>query len=98
MLSVKSHFSVAAMYAEGDYVEKDKKKAKHFMELAAIGGHPTARYNLGSDDIHNGKPERAVKHRIIGAKLGDDVSMKALRIGHEGGTCCNSTCIPGCCG
>jgi len=46
--------------------------------MAAIGGHPTARYNLGCYEERKGNIERSVKHHIIAAKLGDEDSMKKL--------------------
>ena len=57
------------------------------MEEAAIGGHPTARYNLGCEEVTtiNGRYERAMKHFIIAANLGCDESMKRLRIGYAKG-------------
>jgi TPR repeat protein len=46
--------------------------------VAAIGGQPDARYNLGYIEERKGNMERAVKHFIIAAKLGDTGSMKEL--------------------
>ena len=73
-----AHCKLAVMYYEGDGVEKDEKKASYHWEEAAIGGHPDARHNLGVIEMDNGRPERAVKHFIIAANLGDEDSMKAL--------------------
>ena len=49
----------------------------HF-EKAAIGGHPHARGMLAVIEEENGHAERAVKHLIIAAKLGDDLAMEEL--------------------
>ena len=49
------------MYHQGLGVEKDEKKAVYHAEEAAIGGHPTARYNLGIEKGRNGRHERAKK-------------------------------------
>ena len=57
----------------------DYGKMVHHYEKAAIGGHPSARYNLGCYEEANGNMERAVKHFIIAANLGHDKSMKELR-------------------
>ena len=44
---VESHYELAGAYYEGRGIEKDMKKAVYHSEEAAIGGHPSARYNLG---------------------------------------------------
>jgi tetratricopeptide (TPR) repeat protein len=71
-------YELGNMYEEGEGVEKDQEKAIHHYEKAAIGGHPYARYNLACIEHENGNTERAVKHYIIAANLGYDLSMKAL--------------------
>ena len=75
---VEAHHSLGIMYDKGQGVEKDEEKAVYHFEIAAIGGHPAARYNLAVMEARNGNMERAVKHHIIAAKLGDEKSMKAL--------------------
>jgi TPR repeat protein len=75
---MKSHNELGVMYAKGEGVEKDEGKAVHHYERAAIGGQPDARYNLGYIEDRNGNMERAVKHFIIAAKLGDTGSMEVL--------------------
>jgi tetratricopeptide (TPR) repeat protein len=69
---------LGSMYMEGEGVEKDKEKALHHYEKAAIGGNPYARYNLGWYEQKSGKIERAAKHFIIAAKLGFELSMKSI--------------------
>ncbi len=54
------------------------KKTIHHWEAAAIGGHAFARYNLGCEEAHNRKFERAKRHFIIAANLGHDESLKKL--------------------
>jgi TPR repeat protein len=49
------------------------------LEEAAIGGHPSARHNLGCEEACNGRLDRAVKHFIIAAKLGYDDSLLTLK-------------------
>eukprot|EP00984_Skeletonema_dohrnii_P017434 scaffold7925_cov81-Skeletonema_dohrnii-CCMP3373.AAC.2 len=75
---VAAHYYLSCMYHNGQGVEKDKGKKMYHMEQAAIGGHPDARYNLGCEEEESGNIERAVKHWIISAKLGDDDSIKEL--------------------
>jgi hypothetical protein len=73
-----AHFYLSIMYHLGQGVEKDEKKQVYHLEEAAIGGHVQARHNLGCHEANNGRMERAVKHFIIAASMGDEDSMKAL--------------------
>jgi len=75
---MEAHCKLAEMYRVGDGVEKDRGKYLHHLEEAAIGGHPTARYNIGCGEERNGDIKRAVKHWIIAATQGNDHSIKAL--------------------
>ena len=45
--STKAYYNIGNAYDRGEGVERDTAKAKHYWELAAIGGHVWARYNLG---------------------------------------------------
>eukprot|EP00985_Skeletonema_marinoi_P006562 scaffold2836_cov95-Skeletonema_marinoi.AAC.8 len=76
--NVEAHYGLAGMYLDGQGVEKDEKKEIHHFEEAAIGGHPTARCNLGCHEWDNCNIERAVKHWIIATNQGSDESIKAL--------------------
>ena len=76
---VTAHYNLSIMYLHGEGVEKDKKKELHHLEQAAIGGHSLARYTLGVSEWNNGMHERAVKHFIIAANLGEDNSLKELK-------------------
>jgi hypothetical protein len=73
-----AHFKLGSVYMMGRGVEKDEGKVLYHYEKAAIGGHSTARYVLARIEEENGRLERAVKHIIIAAKLGETDSMKAL--------------------
>eukprot|EP00984_Skeletonema_dohrnii_P029323 scaffold19814_cov71-Skeletonema_dohrnii-CCMP3373.AAC.2 len=75
---VDAHYSLSLMYYNGHGVEKDKGKEVPHMEEATIGGHPSARYNLGCHEWNNGNTERAVKHWIIAAAQGDDDAISDL--------------------
>ena len=75
----QAHKELAVMYSKGHGVERDEGKLIHHLEEAAIGGHPHARYNLGiHEGNNNNNPERAVKHFIIAAALGEADSIKEL--------------------
>ena len=74
----ESHYQLSTVYYKGVGVEEDEEKAVYHAEQAAIGGHHIARHNLGCTEAANGRMERAVKHFIIAANLGDEDSMKKL--------------------
>jgi TPR repeat protein len=74
-----AHFCLGNLYYYGDGVDKDEKKAIHHYEEAAIGGHPQARGILGFHENISGRFERAVKHFIIAANLGCDISLEAVK-------------------
>jgi hypothetical protein len=75
---VTAHFNLSLMYHNGE-VGKDEKKEVHHLEQAAIGGHPTARHNLGCIEGVNGRTDRAIKHWIMASKLGEDAALSSLR-------------------
>ena len=62
-------------YSNGQGVEVDKKKAKHYWELAAMNGSISARYNLGCMEEDAGNHRRAMKHVVISAKAGHEDSL-----------------------
>ena len=74
----EAHSRLADMYHDGEGVEQNEGKKIHHLEEAAIGGHPIARHNLGKLECDNNDLDRAVKHWIIAATQGHDVSLKAL--------------------
>ena len=88
---VEAHYQLSNMYQLGLGVRKDGRKSLHYLEEAAIGGHPEARNNLGVYEWSNGNFERAARHWIIAARHGYNESMKQLmkifklsRSGNEG--------------
>lgn len=56
------------------------------MEEAALGGHPTARYNLACVEGNRGRIERAARHWIIAAAQGLDGSIEILMNEFRSGT------------
>ena len=76
---VFSHYNLSLMYQNGDCVEKNEKKQIYHLEEAAIGGNADARHNLGCIEYNIGRYDRAVKHWIIAAKLGEDKSLDKLK-------------------
>ena len=63
----------------------DKKKAKHFYELAAMSGDAHARHNFACFEGQAGNSHRAYKHYIIAAKAGYKLSLDAVKNGFMGG-------------
>ena len=76
---VLAHYQLSILYRDGQGVEKDKKKEIHHLEHAAIGGFPSARHNLGAIEKRRGRIDTAVKHYIIAAKQGFDVSLECVK-------------------
>ena len=60
-------------------VKKDLKKELYIADQAVIGGDTFARHNLGCAEWKYGRRDRAVKHWIIAAKLGYDLSLEELK-------------------
>jgi TPR repeat protein len=77
--NIEAHFNLSIMYQLGERIEKDKKKQVYHLEEAAIGGHPSARHNLGNHEFRNSRIDRAVKHYIIAAKLGHNESLGQVK-------------------
>ena len=69
-------------YEHGEGAEVDKKKAKHFYELAAMNGTVAARHNLGYMEVDAGNYHRAYKHFILAAKAGDKKSLDVVKEGY----------------
>ena len=74
-----AHYQISCLYRDGNGVEKDEKKVLHHLEEAAIGGHPGARHDLGSEEETRGRLDRVVKHCVIAAKLGFDKSLESAK-------------------
>ncbi len=76
----EAHFSLGALYREGEGVEKDGKKVLYHYGVAAVAGHPGARICLGLYEMVNcTNDDRAMKHFIINANLGHDQSIEVLK-------------------
>jgi tetratricopeptide (TPR) repeat protein len=82
---MEAHLQLGVMYMEGKGVEADLKKAIYHLEEAAIGGHPTARLNLGLMEGRQGRHERAMKHFIIAANQGENIALEKLKVGYVNG-------------
>ena len=74
-----AHHNIGNAYDHARGVEMDKKKARHYYELAAVSGSVEARHNLGSIEGKAGKHNLALKHFMIAVKSGYNKSLEAIR-------------------
>ena len=81
----EAYFNLGIAYSNGDGMEIDKKKAKHYNELAAMNGDVTARYNLGCSEGQDGNHHRAMKHLLISARVGHKLSLYGVKYGYTNG-------------
>ena len=77
----EAYCNLGVSYDSGMGVEVDKKKAKHYYELAAMNGNVNARFNLGCMEGQAGNHHRAYAHFILSAKAGDNKSLDAVKKG-----------------
>ena len=82
---MSAHYNLSLLYQLGKGVEKDPKKELYHLEEAAIGGHSDARNNLGCFEEINGQINRATKHYMIAANLGNDGALEAVKNGFQMG-------------
>jgi uncharacterized protein len=75
----ESYFNIGQAYYQGIGVERDMKKADHYYELAAICGHAGARNNLGCSEYQAGNWDRALKHFMLAAGGGSNISLSAIQ-------------------
>jgi len=75
----RAYCCIGYAYNNGEGVERDKKKAVHYYELAAMGGNVTARFNLGLKEKDAGIIDRAIKHFMIAVRCGDNDSLMDIQ-------------------
>ena len=76
--SYEAIHNLGTAYLHGDWVEKDTAKAVEFLTKAAMQGHVLARHTLGFIEGHKGNHDRAVRHFLISAKMGERDSMEQV--------------------
>ncbi|EJK58631.1 hypothetical protein THAOC_21228 [Thalassiosira oceanica] len=77
--SIQALFNLGYLYYNGEGVQEDKAKGVDFWTKAAMQGHVSSRYKLGRDAGKKGNHDRAVRHCMISAKLGDEDSFEAIK-------------------
>ena len=80
-----SFYNIGGAYWFGQGVEIDRKKARHYYELAAIKGDIDSRYNLGVSEWRAGNIDRALKHFMIAVKGGSKESLGIIRNSYSHG-------------
>ena len=80
-----AYYNLGNSYYYGQGVTIDKKKARHYYELAAMRGSVKARNNLGVLDSEAGNYDRAMKHFIIAASVGFKFSLDSVKRGYMAG-------------
>jgi len=83
--NAESYYAIGNAFKFGDGVQVNEKKAIHYWELAAKGGHRLARHNLGNMEGRKGNIDRALKHWMIAVKDGDSKSLEGIKRMHEYG-------------
>ena len=81
----EAYFNLGNTHDIGEGVEVDEEKAKHYWELAAMGGCVFARHNLGCAEEEAGNNQRAMKHFLISARVGDKDSLDKVTSGFRSG-------------
>ena len=77
--NAKAYNNIGHAYHTGEGVERDNKKATHYLELAAMQGSVYSRQDLGSFEFHAGNWDRALKHWMISVGGGDSDSVKRIQ-------------------
>ena len=83
--SIGAHQNLGYAYDQGEYCEKDLARSIYHYQVAAMGGVSIARYNLGSYEVAAGNIQRAMKHYIISAMAGHDMSLDMIKKGYTTG-------------
>ena len=74
-----SYHNIGCAYRVGNGVERDEKKARHYYELAAMGGLVEARHNLGIFEARFGNMDRVLRHYMIATGCGDNRSLEKIK-------------------
>jgi len=77
----EAYYNLGQSFLGGLGVEVDMKKARHYHELATIGGSVHARHSLACIEVEAGNLDRAMKHFMIAARAGYEESLDAVKKG-----------------
>ena len=74
-----AYFNIGLAYNDGNGVERNEKKAKHYWKLAAMGGEVMSRNNIAVLEWTAGNLDRALKHFLLAAGGGYKTSLTATK-------------------
>ena len=77
--NAEAYCCVGFAYYFGRGVEIDKKKARHYFELAAMRGSTQARTNLGIFEENQSNWTRSLKHHMIAVRSGHAKSLQVVK-------------------
>ncbi|EJK65330.1 hypothetical protein THAOC_13819 [Thalassiosira oceanica] len=77
--SIEALFDLGNYYHSGAWVEKDDEKAVQLWSKAAMQGHAESRYQLGWIEGKRENHDRALRHFLISAKMGDTDSLETIK-------------------
>ncbi|EJK65096.1 hypothetical protein THAOC_14097, partial [Thalassiosira oceanica] len=77
--SINAHSELGNVFYTGDGVEEDKPRGIHHWQKAAMKGDTESRHNLGAVEYNNGNYQLAVKHLMISAKMGYEISLNNIK-------------------
>jgi len=80
------YYNLGQSYLYGRGVDEDRKKAKHYFELAAIKGCKEARHTLVLIEDVAGNHDRATKHSFIGARAGHEDCLEGVKLDYMTGS------------
>ncbi|EJK72864.1 hypothetical protein THAOC_05566 [Thalassiosira oceanica] len=83
--SIQALYNLADSYENGEGVDQDMGKAAEVYAKAALQGHVECRFNLGCIELKKGNHDRAVRHYLISAKMGDKGSVEMIKMMFDAG-------------
>ena len=90
--SIEALYNLGTAYRLGNGVQQDKAKAAEYFKKAARQGHVESRFNIGNHEVRKGDYDRAVRHYLISAKMGDKNSLDAIKKGFMAGLVTKEQC------
>ena len=81
----KAYNNVGYAYWHGHGVKRNRNKARHYYELAVMGGDVNARCNLAEFEELQGNMNMSLKHHMIAVRGGEDGSLSKIREYYKNG-------------
>ena len=77
--SIEALDNLGNAYCDGNGVQEDEAKGIYFYEIAAMQGDVSSRHNIGVIEGQKGNHDRALRHFLISAKMGDKLSVEQIK-------------------